>query len=79
MATLQGIPAPTDSYDHDNCTKANLASIRALVAAFDASLDSLNDTISIQMKRLDDISKRASKCEEQLNADAGESKEKIGL
>mmetsp|Transcript_16260 Transcript_16260/g.30767 ORF Transcript_16260/g.30767 Transcript_16260/m.30767 type:complete len:447 (-) Transcript_16260:100-1440(-) len=49
------IPAPTDSYDHDNSTRANRISIKALTAAFDASIDSLSSTIDKEMKRLDQI------------------------
>lgn len=53
------IPAPTDSYDHDSSTRANLASITALMSAFDASMDSLNDAIEDEMKRLDSIQSRS--------------------
>jgi len=49
------IPAPTDSYDHDNSTRANRISVKALTAAFDASIDSLSSTIDKEMKRLDQI------------------------
>lgn len=49
------IPAPTDSYDHDNSTRANMTSLKALVAVFDASMDSLYTTIDEEMKRLDQI------------------------
>lgn len=65
MVTTVGIPAPTDSYDHENCTKANLTSIRALIAAFDSSMDSLHDSINHQIARLDGISERAARCEEE--------------
>jgi len=54
------IPAPTDSYDHDSSTRANLASITALMSAFDASMDSLNDAIDAEMKRLDAIQSRST-------------------
>ncbi len=60
-----GIPVPTDSYDHENCNKANVTSIRALIAAFDASMDSLHNSINIQMAKLDDISKRVEACQQQ--------------
>lgn len=53
------IPAPTDSYDHDSSTRANLASMTALMSAFDASMDSLNDAIDDEMKRLDAIQSRS--------------------
>jgi hypothetical protein len=49
------IPAPTDSYDHDNSTRANMTSVKALIASFDASMDSLSVTIEEEMKRLDQI------------------------
>ncbi len=58
-----GIPAPTDSYDHENCTQANLTSIRALIAAFDASMDSLHESIQGEIKRIDEITSRAKRCE----------------
>jgi hypothetical protein len=67
MATIVGIPAPTDSYDHENCNKSNLTSIRSLIAAFDASMDSLHDSINSQISKLDDISRRAKHCEQDWN------------
>ena len=67
MATIVGIPAPTDSYDHENCNKSNLTSVRSLIAAFDASMDSLHDSINSQISKLDDISRRAKHCEQDWN------------
>jgi len=73
MAVMQGIPAPTDSYDHENSTKANMTSIRAMIAVFDASMDSLHATIDHHIDRLDDISKRASDCQKQWKSLCDES------
>ena len=64
------IPAPTDSYDHDSSTRANLASMNALMAAFDASMKVLNDAIDAEMKRLDLLESKINKSTENTKAES---------
>ena len=55
------VPAPTDSYDHASSTRANLASMNALMAAFDASMNSLNDALDAEMQRLNMLESKLDK------------------
>lgn len=73
------IPAPTDSYDHDNSTRANMTSVKALIASFDASMDSLSITIEEEMKRLDQIQIRIENYQKLETVEKGNFIEKDGI
>lgn len=60
------IPAPTDSYDHETSFAANVTSIKALLAAFDAQMDSLNESIDHEMERLDQLGTKCDRIENKI-------------
>lgn len=65
---MNRIPAPNDSYDHDNSTVANLTSLRAVIASFEATINSLDNSIETLLQRLSALSHRAQTCACHLKA-----------
>lgn len=58
---MASIPAPTDSYDCETSFSSNVTTLKALLLAFDAQMDTMNDAVDEQMKRLDQIKDEYSK------------------
>jgi len=67
QSQLQSIPTPTDSYDHAHCSLATVTSLRALLASFDATVESLSDTVIGHMDRLDSLTERARRCQDKVD------------
>ena len=65
------IPAPTDNYDHPHSILATVTSLRCLSNSFDATMDSLLESIEKQFRRLESLEGRVHRCRE-LTARAGE-------
>jgi len=52
---MSSIPAPTDSYDYETSYSSNVTTLKAMLLAFDAQMDTMNDVVHEQMQRLDTI------------------------
>lgn len=52
---MSSIPAPTDSYDYETSYSSNVTTLKALLLAFDAQMDTMNDIVNEHMQRLDGI------------------------
>lgn len=57
---MSSIPAPTDSYDYETSFSSNVTTLMALLLAFDAQMDTMNDAVEEQMQKLDRIEDECS-------------------
>ena len=67
MPTIQAIPCPPgEDYDHTHSTIASLSSLNAMVASFDAIMDSLEKTTEKYSRRVDNLTKRCEESREKI-------------